>query len=1254
MNDEIKYGVEPFDGSNFTLWARRIESIFAAKNLDIYLKQEADAAKADEVAASKKAYALMLSFLSNKVLVSLAEESTCAMIFSKLRAIYLREGAVSQILVRKRLASLKKKKETTMQEHFDEVSALVNQLKSCGVKVNDMDIIVYLLMSLPAEYDSSKSAIENQPSENLTLEFVYGRLLDAEALMKDRRTSESKVTRSESSTDAAFSTRINKTCYKCHKKGHISKFCKTSVTCHRCGKSGHLKRNCWLSCKTNQSREETAAITFVVGEPEFRKFVVDSGASAHMCSQRNWFEELKPSSGTVSCADKSSQLEVSGIGTVRGTLENKQEIILKDVLYIPELNGNLMSVKQIQNAGFSVTFKNDEAVVKKGSTNFVLCKLSSKGQYICDLLPIVSNSLLAETGEAELWHRRLGHSGNHALKKLGLPTTDSFCENCVLSKQPSDPFGKGNRKREQFAMRMIHSDLCGAVEPMTASGERYVLTFVDDYSRFCEVRLIKNKSDIALEFKKFLKMNDSINRIRCDNAPEYVSGELRRVADSMGVTIDPCPPHTPQLNGVAERINKTLFEKARALLYDSKLPKNCWGYAIQVAAYLHNRIPSSSIGDVTPFELKYSRKPDMSQIKLFGCDVYVRVPDALRKKLDPKSKRMIFVGYSNMGYRVMDPITGRVTVSRNVRFNEMKVIVDDSNISPNTEQDRSDNDSGEEEVKEEKEDDVLDEPESREEHSTLRRSQRIKRFPVRYEAHEVMFATHETLTFDEIQDLPVIEQANWKNAMNDEMHSMEVNRVWDLVELPESGKQPITCKWVFKKKRDGKYKARLVARGFMQKEGMDYNETYSPVISVSSLRLVLVAILQENLHAYAMDVKTAFLNGDLNETIYMMQPQGYDDGSGKVCKLYKSLYGLKQAPRQWFHKFLEFMDKINFIQCESDPCIFIRTTDEKKIIICLYVDDLLIAGSSISDVQTVIHLLKDRFEMSKSEPLTEFLGIQLHFTPTELSLDQSDYILKLLKSFNMSDCKPCSTPLEPKSTAADFANGSNFEGPYRELVGSLMYLAITSRPDILFSVNCLSQLQEKPTITAWNALKRILRYLKGTVNIKIVYKKSDISNNRSVNNSNNLCMYVDADWAANSNDRKSITGYVLMFYNCPILWCCKKQNSISLSSTEAEIVAMCKSLQDMLVYKNILDKLCVVNNAIIFEDNQSAINSVSNENVCARLKHLDVKLKFIRETLMKNNITVEYLCTEFQIADMFTKCLSKCKFQKLLNLCSMM
>lgn len=499
-----------------------------------------------------------------------------------------------------------------------------------------------------------------------------------------------------------------------------------------------------------------------------------------------------------------------------------------------------------------------------------------------------------------------------------------------------------------------------------------------------------------------------------------------------------------------------------------------------------------------------------------------------------------------------------------------------------------------------------------------------------------------------VEKLTAEEQKSWRKAMDDEIDSMNKNRVWEMVDLPKNEKA-ISCKWILRRKRDGAYRARLVARGFLQREGVDYSETYAPVINMPSLRLVLAVILQKELKIFALDVKTAFLNGDLDETIFMEQPIGYNDNSGKVCKLLKSLYGLKQAPRQWFRRFSEFLFQLNFQQLGNENCIFVKHTNNSDIILVLYVDDLLIAGNDQSEVNIVIDLLKSEFEMSKAEVATEFLGICLDYLPYRLCLSQEAYVKRLLEKFRMSDCKPCDTPLAPKSTSSDFDKGEKFHGPYRELVGALLYLSMTTRPDILYSVNCLSQLQEQPTVAAWTGLKRILRYLKGTAEFKLVFQKYNIDDP-------NISCFVDADWGSDARDRKSVSGYIIMFNNCPIAWSVKKQTSIALSSTEAEILALAKAIQDLIplhdVTKEIL--MCAKVNVNIFEDNQSVIKAVLNENNCGRLKHLDIKLKYIREILNLYNIHLEYVSSENQLGDIFTKSLPKPKLCNLRYRCCIM
>lgn len=344
------------------------------------------------------------------------------------------------------------------------------------------------------------------------------------------------------------------------------------------------------------------------------------------------------------------------------------------MLLVPEINGQLVSVKSIESAGFTVVFKDERVFVQSERENIHLATRTEGDQYRCDFQPLNASAMSTSVNADGMpWHRRLGHPNRSLLNLMSLPSTETFCDICPPAKQSAYPMGTGPRTRETTPWRTVHTDTCGPISPETPSGARYFLTFTDDFSRFTEVRLLRKKSEVAKELIFFLKSHQSVKKIRCDNAKEYFTEEVKNCTRKMGMSMDPSPLYTPALNGIAERVNRTLIEKAKALILDAKLPKSYWGYAVQTAAYLKNRIPSRSIENNTPYELIHGRKADIKNLRVFGSKAHVMIPKPIRKKMDACTKNMILVGYSSMGYRLLDPSNNRITVSRNATFNEESI-----------------------------------------------------------------------------------------------------------------------------------------------------------------------------------------------------------------------------------------------------------------------------------------------------------------------------------------------------------------------------------------------------------------------------------------------------------------------------------------------------------------------------------------------------------------------------------------------------
>lgn len=499
----------------------------------------------------------------------------------------------------------------------------------------------------------------------------------------------------------------------------------------------------------------------------------------------------------------------------------------------------------------------------------------------------------------------------------------------------------------------------------------------------------------------------------------------------------------------------------------------------------------------------------------------------------------------------------------------------------------------------------------------------------------------------------------WIKSMDEEMEALKKNKTWVLVPLPQ-GRKTVSCKWVLrtKVKPDGsldRYKGRLVARGFSQTHGVDYHETYSPVVRYESIRTILSLAASTDMEICQFDVKTAFLYGDLHEEVYMTQPEGYEDGTDNVCLLKKSLYGLKQAPRQWNIKFHTFLVSFGLVRSEADQSVYFSSSKSSTIILALYVDDGLLCCSPRDLMHRLLKELETQFEVKVDDPQV-FVGLEIKRQRDKrlITINQQGYIGRILARFNMSDCKSCVTPGEStvkltKSMKDVDDCGDSKEDmtniPYREAVGSLMFLMHCSRPDIAFEVTKVAQFCENPQPPHWKRVKRIMRYLKGTQDYALHFgcKINDLS----------LTAYCDSDWAGDPETRRSTSGFLVMFGRGPVSWNTRQQKTVALSSTEAEYMSAVEVVKEIKWMKQLLTDIgqrqLASTTTCIFCDNQGAICLSKSPNFHGRTKHIDVKHHFIRQEQEDGVISIDYISTNHQPSDMMTKSLVSSKLLKCCN-----
>lgn len=1200
----------------------------------------------------------------------------------------------------------------SMRGHLNNIWEMMNKLEDAGGHVDDEYRVAAMLASIRTTYPTIATVVGGKPENELTPVTVKAALIEEyESMMQSRQPQASGTSRRDFGLESQQNRRG---------QGSFAGRDMSQLTCNFCKQPGHFKRNC-PSLKVGdedlreiineiRKKKENKANAAEKGQhytdcvfiPSTRddSWVIDSGATCHMTPNKNLFSKLDRSHRSDIVVANGKKVIACGIGCVELPKEQNRKthrsLKLDNALWVPDLRTSLLSVSQLAKEGNIIVFDNNGVYL-----NDRKIAAMNNNQYICDsqALSVVQENIdtAEENGKwcIHEWHRRMAHRNIHDIKymrRFGLPVKDcdcsDDCEDCFVGKMKKRPFGRGTVFSQP--LDCVVSDVCGPLQTESIGRKRYFVTFIDAYSRYCEVNFIREKSDVTEAAIHFIeRMKNAIGRkpkiFRSDRGTEYMDHRFQSYLADQGIWFECTVGYCPEQNGMAEKKNDTLMCAARTMLNDANLSKNHWAEAVASANHSTNRIISRG-HDKSPYEMLFEKKPKWCEFRQFGCEVYVKVPDAKRRKLDPKAIKMKFVGFDTQskGYRVSNG--QKVFVSREVRFpsdtsatrflNDFDDDDDDENGSRKdirSQHDESDPETSEpseesdEFLSAEESDGNPDEDVSQGEHSQVQEEQpvlrRSTREGVRPRYLDDFFTEQDDITFtasrsSEINDPKSIAEAlkcedasEWQDAMKSELESIEANETWDLTELPP-GRKAIGSKWVFKTKVDAngnpdRKKARLVAQGFSQKYGVDYDEVFAPVARSVTLRMMLSTAGANKLIVKQYDIKTAFLNGKLEEEIFMRPPPGFQRQDGKVYKLRKSLYGLRQAARVWNQTLHESLTKNGFQQNGTDNCLYLLKSGGEVVHLLIHVDDMLAATSNERLLDNAMEEVGKDFEL-------KCLGIAKHYVGIDLDRDkdghfwisQSAYIRKIIESAKLTNAKPSKLPLDTGYYKLD-GEVLNSNEEYRRLIGMLLFLATNSRPDIAASVAILSQRVQQPRDVDMNEVKRVVKYLAGTQHLKLQL---------SVNNcKENLFAFSDSDWAENRQDRKSHSGMISFVNGGAVMWSCKKQPVVAMSSAEAEYVALSETCKEM-IWINRMAKHFEIKTPVqipIYSDSQSAIAMVDKNNFSHRTKHIDTRYHFIKDLAEKKVIKLNYHPTATNIADMLTKPLGGNKIQELRNLAAL-
>ncbi|KIN98729.1 hypothetical protein M404DRAFT_31056 [Pisolithus tinctorius Marx 270] len=1168
-------------------------------------------------------------------------------------------------------------------------------LKSLGQPLKDSLVAIAMVISLPTSYSTLRTILMLS-DEKLTLDSVISQVLIEEKSCCTSSAQTALVTKTPNTKGKRNDKKKKKACGYCKKTNHVEDDCYKKKADEAAKSPSQAekdkpKEDKLVAKVTHIPPAEDSALRLFMatdnGENLHTCWVIDSGASVNMCCQQKWFTSLKmlsPPQPVI--VGNGSTIPATAIGQIelRMDLPNGKtsRILLQKVYFVPDLSANLLSVAYLATRNVQVTFTGGTCSITNG------------------------------TDTVGVGHRQ------GSLYILAART--HFPSHGALVVQGPSP--------------LLDPTLTFPALAAAAPKSDKVFPSVKDYLARAEV-----------------ETGEKANYFRSDRGGEYGSDEFKAYLKSKGVHHEKTNAYTPQENGVAERMNRTLVESARVMLKDAGLPNRYWG-------------------------------------------------DAIQKKLDAKSLECIHLGFAEnkKAYLCLHQPTGRVFKSWDVVFDEgstavgldhvwieedpATVVSKPADIRGNAQKGNTshldtiralgmedhahmESDDGDLESSEGESEDVVHEVEiesnntpdhsgSMVDHSPqhlegnipgsgqspkkalemaskpsvkrarttpkptmhkatppqpyptpippreTRRSTRTRKVPPRDDDYCFFINSYDRATLpsqwlealegsgaeceggspiDEVAQereracgnseaevagtneevaykaytthdnepcsfndaMRCTDADQWYAAMIDKLQTFKSIGLYEEVALPP-GRKLIDSKWVYKIKRGPtseieRYKACLVAKGFTQVHGIDYTEMFAPVTKFATIHILLALAAKYNLEIHQMDVKSAFLNGLLDEEIYLRPPLGFPPDSNKVWWLLQALYGLKQAPKSWYSRLQTVFESLGFTRSQADHSLFFKVENGILIVVAVYIDDKLILSKCCTTIEHVKAQLSQEYEMKDLGEARWILGMEILRDCDKgiIQLSQKRYVKNILECFGMSKGRAVATPIEPNLKLEKLEIPEADTKSYQGALRALMYAMLATRPDLAFTVGMLSHHAACPGHEHTTVLKCIFHYLRCTPDVRLTYKRDSNAH---------VIRYVDADWAADINNCRSVTGYTFILSGGAVSWSSKKQSSVALSSTEAEYMATCTAMKEAIwIHTLVLELETVLSHepTPLLIDNQSAISLARNAMFHDRTKHIVIRHHFIREKVDSGEVVVNYVSTNDQVADMLTKGVSR-------------